>query len=182
MNRGTTGPPRTRRAARDQQTIRVTNVFEGDALLDADGGELACTADALRFDGRDGEQLAIPHGEITGVRVDVDASVAGFRTIGNAFGLAAVLMAFVFVRALLSGAPLVSVVGVGSSASAILGCYGAIWFRRLEVGERTVLQVDHGEGSRTEFIARDDDGAFDRISERVARNDAGSSSRVTARN
>lgn len=162
MSRDTTGAPR------DQRAIRVTDVFEGDALLDADGGELTCTADALRFEGRDGERLAIPLGDVADVRVDVDKSVSGFEIIGNAFGVVAALMAFVFVQVLRTSAPLVSVVGVGSSASAVLGFYGALWLRRMEVGERTVLQVDCDDGGRAVFITQNDDGAFERIEGRVA--------------
>ena len=156
----------------DRRTIRVTDVFEGDALLDAEGGELVCSEDALRFDDREGERLTIPHGDVERVRVDVDRSVAGFRVIGNAFGVVGLLMLYVFVQLFRTSAPLVSVVGVGSAASAALGFYGAVWFRRMEVGERAVLRVDRGDGSRSTFITGDDDGTFDRIEERLSRDGA----------
>lgn len=152
----------------DRGAIRVTDVFEGDALVDASGGVLTCAGGRLRFDDRDGDRLTIPHADVERVRVDVDKSVAGFRTIGNTFGAVGLLMLFVFVQVLRASAPLISVVGVGSGASAVLGLYGAVWFRRMEEGERAVLRVDWGDGSRSTFITGDDGGAFGRIEDRLA--------------
>lgn len=150
----------------DVDDIRVTGVHEGDAII-GDGGEtLVCTADAVRFDAGD---LVIPHYEIEHTRVDVDKSVAGFTTIAAAFGVVALLMGYVFTRfVVVGGGSVVSVVGGGSGLSAILSVYGCVWIRRLEVGERTVLQVDYGDESRAVFITDgDDDGLFTEIESRV---------------
>lgn len=153
--------------SRDEALIRVTNVFEGDALLDVDGGELTCTVDALRFE-HDGERLSIPHTEIAETRVDLDKSVSGFKFIGNAFGVVAALMVYVFVEfVVIGGGSLASVIGGGSGVSAVLGFYGAVWIRRMEVGERVVLQVDCADGSRSVFITPDDGAEFDRIASRI---------------
>lgn len=150
---------------RELDEIEVSGVFEGDALLDGDGSELICTSDEIRFARED---IVIPHSEIETTRVDVDKSVAGFTVIAGAFGFVGLLMVYVFVQfVVFGGGPVVSVVGAGSGASAILSVYGFFWIRRLDEGERVVLQVDCSDGSRSVFITDDDNGAYAEIESRI---------------
>ena len=160
------------RVRRQAEPILVTDVYEGDFLLDdeSNGNELRCTGDTVRFDGPEGV-ISIPHGGIANVRVDTDRSVAGFTVIGNLFGVASLLMVVAFARTVLSPAPVLSVVGLGSLLAAPLAAYGAVWMRRLEGGERRVLQIDRRDGARTVFVTQEADGAFERIRERIAGSD-----------
>jgi len=146
--------------------IRVTDVHEGDAPLDADGAELVCTDETV---GLPAEGISIPNDDIESTRVDVDKSVAGFTVIAGAFGVVGLLMGYVFVQfVILGGGPFLSVVGAGSGLSSVLSVFGFFWIRRLEVGERKVLQVDCVDGSRFVFITDDDNGSFEEIESRVA--------------
>lgn len=156
---------RTKSSA-EPDSLRVTQVFEGDALLNGDGDELICTSNELRFDA---DNLVIPHMEIESTRVDVDKSVAGFTMIAVAFGVVGLLMGYVFTEfVIVGGGPLMSVVGGGSGLSAVLSVYGCVWIRQLEVGERMVLQVNYSDESRAVFITDDDnDGLFTEIESRI---------------
>lgn len=150
------------------EEIRATGVHEGDAIIGDDGDELVCTSDTLRFHGEQ-DRISIPHAEIDNTRVDVDKSVTGFTTIAVAFGVVALLMGYVFTQfVIVGGGSVMSVVGGGSGLSAVLSVYGCVWIRRLEVGERMVLQVDYGDESRAVFITDDDDDeVFSEIESRI---------------
>lgn len=158
------------RSARRAEPIRITDVFEGDALLDETGHELRCTDEAVRFVAP-GSDITIPHGEITDVRVDTDKSVAGFTAISTLFAVASGLLVVVFVRTILSPTPTASIVGLGALLAAPLSAFGAVWMRRLEVGERRVLQLDRTDGSRTVFITEQSDGAFELMEARITGGD-----------
>lgn len=148
--------------------IRVPDVYERDALLGADGGaELVCTRDAVRFDAGEAS-IRLAHDEVENVRVDVDRSVAGFTRIGNVFGFASLLLAVAVARMVLTpGLPSGAVLGAGVVV-APLSAYAAVWMRRLEVGERRVLQLDSADGGRTVFVTGDAGGKFEAIRARIA--------------
>lgn len=150
------------------EAIRVPGVYEGDALLGEDGGaDLVCTRDAVRFDAGDAS-IRLAHDDIENVCVDVDRSVAGFTRIGNAFGVASLLLVVAVARMLFTpGAPSAAVLGAGVMG-APLSAYAAIWMRRLEVGERRVLQLDSADGERAVFVTGDAGGKFEAIRARIA--------------
>jgi len=146
----------------------VPGVYERDALLGGDGGsELVCTAEAVRFDAREGS-IRLPLDDVTDVRVDTDRSVAGFRRIGNAFAFASLLLAAALVQMVVSpGLPSGAVLGAGL-LGAPLSAGAAVWMRRLEVGERRVLRLNHADGDRAVFVTEDANGKFEAIAARVA--------------
>jgi hypothetical protein len=170
-----------RRATGRVEPIRVPDVYEGDALLDDESGdELRCTGDAVQYGAPDHE-LTVPYGEVTNVRVDIDRSGAGFTVIGNLFGIASVLLVAAFVRTVPGPGSVFSVVGVASLLAVPLSAYGAAWMRRLEVGERDVLQLDCDDGSRFVFITTDASGAFERIESRITAAERAASERAAGR-
>ncbi|WP_020221704.1 hypothetical protein [Halarchaeum acidiphilum] len=151
----------------EPEPIRVSGMFKDEALLGETDGELVCADGTLRYRGPDAS-VEIPHTTVTGVRVDQDKSVAGFRSIAGVFAVVTLLMAYVFVQyVIVHGGGLFSVIGLGSGLSAVLSALGTPWMYRLDDGERTVLQLDRKDGERVRFITAEDTDAFGEIERRI---------------
>lgn len=151
----------------ERESIHVSNVFKGEALLEETDSELVCANGTLRYHGPD-ESVTVSHGTVVETRVDLDASVSGFRMIAGVFVVVALLMGYIFTKfVLISGGELLSVVGLGSGLSTVLSAASAAWMYRVDVGERVVLQLDCEDGERIRFITTADTNAFAEIEKRI---------------
>jgi hypothetical protein len=140
----------------------VDGVHREPYAVGADGDRLRYADDELLFCRECGDYETIdriPAQRITAVRVDVDRSLTGFRSLATAFGGFAVLFSVLAVPLALSGAA--GTIALGIYAVAALSWYG-VWFAsRLEVAPLGVLEVETDEDSYV-FLARGAD-AFDEL-------------------
>lgn len=154
-------------AGGERDGIYVSNVFVGEALLEERDTLLVCANGKLHYYGVD-DSFTLAHDSVVDTRVDRDASVAGFWMIAWVFAGVAVLMAYLFTDVVVLGdGGMLSVIGLGSAASAVLSVASAIWFYQLDAGERVVLQLDCEDGDRVRFITTADTDAFTAIERRI---------------
>jgi len=151
----------------ESDRLRVSGIFEGEAVLGETDGELVCADGTLRYRGPGGP-VEVPGAAVNATRVDRDRSATGFRTVAGAFALAALLMGSLFAdHAVVGGGQLFSVVGLGSGLSAALSAAAVPWLYRLDAGERTVLHLERENGEPLRFVAPGECDALREVGRRM---------------
>lgn len=136
----------------------------GEYVFGTEDGRLAVSGEQLEYVGPGEDETdadRIPIDEVTHVGTAVDKSVSGFRTIGVALGLFALLFTGLAVQMALAGAEL-DVVTVGTGLSAGFGWLGAVQYYRADRGTFRVIAVRTDDGEHVYYTQRDDD-AVDRL-------------------
>lgn len=142
--------------------VRVTDVVEGIGHTGDDHGDLVCTEDAPEFR-LDGETRALPRESVARAYTDVDRSATGFKPIALVFAVATALLGYVCLSSFDAGAPLDSVVVLGTGSSTVLASAGVAWLWRLNGVPRSVLYVDRTDGTRVVYSTAGGERAFDDV-------------------
>lgn len=127
-------------------------------VFGAEDGRLVFTGEQLRYlDGETGTEAdAIAVADVTDVRTAVDESVTGFRVIGIAIGLVALLFTGATANLIASGAG-VDLISVGSALCGAFGWLAAIQYYRAERGALTVVVIDTSDDEYVFYTQASDD-------------------------
>lgn len=151
-----------------QETIAVQ---EGEYVFGQDDDQLRYTGDALVLEDDDDRSVddGIALEDVTDVRTVVDKSVAGFRMIGIALGLFALLFTGITVQMVLDGAR-INMVTAGTGLSAAFGWLGAVQYYRAERGTVTGVVVETSDDEFV-FYTRSDEEAVDGLVKAIRTHD-----------
>ncbi len=139
-----------------------TQAQEGDLILSEAEKQLICTEEAIRYAIDSPTPIEISREDVTETRRFTDQSLTGFSLLGHLFLFIALLLTALSVQLIVSGAPLLDVVTMGTYFSTVLAYPTALMFYKMEVGEAHILRIETPE-ERFEFITTENEEEFDRI-------------------